>query len=310
MLDNPYYTLYLNDVFKLAQTLVIKVSSVAESINQLIRLKYGEDAVDNYNPYSWKYYMNLAGNYHSTDTIMKVRSLDTLEEIVFSRQNLLDHPSTKDAYGYGSRYCKQLMQKYPTQEALILGILYPCDIKKAIEAEDGSIIGYPKFLVEEQEITLIKELEFFIKRFMSRWDVPAFEINSRMYRVAHLSILYSLLVPKILNLRLLRCKTDEAHSFHIRMYLASYGKLDQYMDYMTLKQQLFLYRNIKYINHNAGQTTIFKWLIDRLLTDRKIPISEFIVRHQDTFNEEYQPNYLFRKKPINTQFYVPEKDYF
>lgn len=310
MLDNPYYTLYLNDVFKLAQTLVIKVSSVAESINQLIRLKYGEDAVDNYNPYSWKYYMNLAGNYHSTDTIMKVRSLDTLEEIVFSRQNLLDHPSTKDAYGYGSRYCKQLMQKYPTQEALILGILYPCDIKKAIEAEDGSIIGYPKFLVEEQEITLIKELEFFIKRFMSRWDVPAFEINSRMYRVAHLSILYSLLVPKILNLRLLRCKTDEAHSFHIRMYLASHGKLDQYMDYMTLKQQLFLYRNIKYINHNAGQTTIFKWLIDRLLTDRKIPISEFSVRHQDTFNEEYQPNYLFRKKPINTQFNVPEKDYF
>ena len=310
MLDNPYYKLYLNDIFKLAQTLVIKVSSVAESINQLIRLKYGEDSVDNYSPHTWKYYMNLAGIYHSTDTIMKVRSLDTLEEIVFSRQNLLEHPSTKDAYQYGSRYCKQLMQKYPTQERLILGILYPCDINKAIEAEDGEIINYPKNLVEEQEITLIKELSFFIKQYMSRWDVDAFNINNRSYKLANLSILYSLLVPKILNLRMLRCRTDEAHSFHIRMYLASHGRLDRYMDYMTLKQQLFLYRNIKYINHNAGQTTIFKWLIERLLTDRKIPISEFSVRHQDTFNENYQPNYLFRKKPINTQFNVPEKDYF
>ena len=47
----------------------------------------------------------------------------------------------------------------------------------------------------------------------------------------------------LLNLRLQNVK-HMAHGYHIKQY--SHNKLDIYYDYMTKKQQLFFYRNIKH----------------------------------------------------------------
>ena len=310
MIDDHYYRIYYTDCVKLAMTVVVKLNTTIDMINQLIKLKYGEESVDTNDPSSWKWYLNVSGEYHFSDTMMYVRSLDTQEEIPFTKWMLDEHPATREAYQFGTRYCRLLLEKYPEQETLIMGILYPADSQMALDAVDGDIISYPKELVESQEETLIEDLSTHIKNHLSRWRVEAFAYTHSLYLVSESAVLYTTLLPKILSLRVARCKTHEAHSFHIRMYLASHGRLDQYLPYMTLRQALFLYRNINYIEKHGGRLDTFYWLIERLLTERNIPISEFSIRHLDSFREDYRTNYLLRKKPINTQYNVPEKDFF
>ena len=56
MLTN-YYQLYIDSVFALAETLVIKSSYSAQSINNFIAIKHGRETVSD-DPYTWKYYFN------------------------------------------------------------------------------------------------------------------------------------------------------------------------------------------------------------------------------------------------------------
>lgn len=301
---------YLNNTFKLASTLTIKSQDSIDRINELLVLKYGTGAVINETPSSWKYYQNICGEYHYTDTMMRVVSIDTLQEIDFTKANLEIHTDTKMLYQYGTDYYNRLLEAYPDQEQLIIGILYPADMDTAINAEDGSILAYDKTLVEEHEETLLLELEQWIKRYLIRWHVRAFAHSDSLYATAQHAQLYLHLIPRILNLRLKRCKTPEAHTFHIKNYLASHGRLDRFLPYMTLKQKLFLYRNINYIERNVGKMDTFYWLIEKILSDRRIPIAEFSARYLGEFDEQYDPIYQFRKKPLNTPYNIPEKDYF
>lgn len=306
---NSFLQSYLEQNKKLVKTMVIKSSASAEVLNGYLKLKYGESSVDQYTPQSWKYYLNICGEYHPTDTLMTVTSLDTLEEIVFSKDNLAIHTATAEAYQYGTRYYYSLLNRYPDQEQLILGMLYPADMQQAVSAEEGTILSYPKELVEPQEQTLIVELQDFIKRFLIRWNVQAFGISDSLYNTAYHGVLYLTLLPKLLNLRLRRCHTEEVHSFHIREYLASNGGLEKYLPFMTLKQALFLYRNLRYLQGNVGKSNILETLIQKILTDRRIPIAEYSVRQLSEFDAQYYPKITARRKPINSQYNIGEKNY-
>lgn len=309
-MSTDYHQLYLDDTATLAKTMVIKSQASVELINEYVTLRYGSTAVDPNDLTSWKYYKNICGQYHATDKMMSVTSLDTLETIDFTVENLAIHTATATTYAYGSRYFYALLNTFPDQEQLILGVLYPASMATAIDAEDYTILAYPLDLVESQEITLMSELQEWLYRFKLRWDVQAFGVSDSLYPVAQHAILYLQLISKLLNLRVKRCKTNEAHSFHIRSYLASHCGLDRFFDYMTIKQALFLYRNIDYIEHNSGKTAIFSWLMDRLLTDRRIPLAGYQARLKGSFNAEYYPEYQFKKLPLNTAYNSPDKNYY
>ncbi len=308
-MSNNYYNLYIDNTFRLANTLSVKSTASADAVNSLITAAFGSSAVDPTKPETWKYYLNLCGEYHSSDVLMSITSLDTLEIITFTKENLSIHLATREAYQFGSSYYNELVNLYPTQVQLIKGILYPANMDDAVNKPDGSILSYQTDLVEEQEVTLISELEDWIMKFKFRWDVQAFGLSDTLYPAVHLGIMYLNLVPKILNLRLKRCKTNEAHSFHIRQYLASHNGLDRYLDFLTLKQALFLYRNIAYIEHHTGMQDTFDWMIDRLLTERMIPIGDYTMRHQG-FDPDLYPSVMFKRTQKNLSTNIPEKDTF
>lgn len=309
-MDSKFLQSYIDDSKKLAKTIVIKSSVAAESINSDIKLKNSSFIIDDLDPSSWKYYLNISGSYHTLDEPMVITSLDTLEEITFSKENLAIHTATAKAYQFDSRYYYSLVNKYPNQVQLILGILYPCDINIAISSKDGTILSYPKYLVEEQESTLLIDLEDYIIRMLERWYIPAFNITDNLYTASFYAILYLNIFIKILNLRLARVKSSEAHSFHIREYLASHDYLDVYIPYMTLKQKLWLYRNLNYLFKNTGKVEQFKTLVQKLLTDRRIPLSEFTVRQLGNFDDNYFPNLRIRRKPVNPEVNTADKKYF
>ena len=300
MLKSNYYSLYVDSVLRLAETIVIKSQITADAQNRELTDYFGADAVDPTDLTSWRYYRNLSGQYHPRDETMYVTSMDTLERIPFDRATLEIHRATKRGYAYGTRQYKELLSQYPKQERLILGILYPVDIHAAIKAPDYKILGYPSGLVEPNEYSLINKLQNWIDYYGHRWCNNQYAISDELYPAVSLGLMYTNLVPAIMTLRLEACKTSEAHSFHVRQYLASHGMLDVYVDQMTLRQSLFFYRNIAYIERNSGQTNIFEWLVEHIMTERNLPIAEYEMRHNHLKQpDELYPAVTFRRNPLN-----------
>jgi hypothetical protein len=304
---NSYYNLYIENVYSLAETISVKFEDAANALNLGVILKHGIDSVST-DPYSWKYYQNISGAYHFSDTRMMIISLDTLAEIEFNLTNLALHPGTKEAYQFGKRYYRELVQKYPDQESLILGILYPADITTAVESKDGTILTYPKNLVDSNEYTFIEKLQKWIYNYTDRWVNRQYAISDDLYTATYLGQFYLHLVPAIINIRLQACKTNEAHSFHIQQYLASHEMLDKYIESMTKEQCLFFYRNILYIERNSGKKDTFDWLVDNLMTKRALPLYEYTMKHdvskmlpsiRNGNSVNYYPEITFRKNPIN-----------
>ena len=298
-MSQNYYDLYIESVMQLAETLVIKSEYAASQINDRLSILYGA-TIDQNDQRTWKYYLNLAGEYHPTDPVITITSLDTLQTIVFNKTNLQSHTATKAAYAYGTRYYRELVTTYPDSEAFILGVLYPVDINKAIAAKDLTVIGYPAHLVEDNEMSLIENINEWVNMFDERWNNKQFALSDSYYVAALLGIIYSQLPAVIINLRLKACKTMQAHSYHVRQYLASHGGLDVYLSEMTRKQALFFYRNIRYIERNTGKKDTFDWLTEKVMTDRNLPLSEYTMRHDvQDIAETFVPKVTFRKTLLN-----------
>lgn len=298
---NNYRDVYIQNCLDLAATIVIKSTDVATAINNYLIAFYGDDAVDASDPTTWRYYKNLSGEYHSADTVMQVVSMDTLETIDFTKDNLAVHRATAKAYQYGTREYRALVAQYPRQEMLIRGVLYPVDIDEAVAADDFAILGgWPDGLVEANEYSFIQRLQTWVSRWHLRWFNRAYTATHNLYLTSHLGILYALLPQAIISLRKEVSKTNEAHSFHMREYLESHGRLGKYFDQLTTKQAILLCRNMRYLERHPGQRQVFSWLIDNVLTPRQIPLAEYTMRHDTTAQPgEVYPVPVFDRTALN-----------
>lgn len=74
-MSQAQYAIYRQKVLDLASTLVVKSKATAHAINQATQ-RAGFAFNDN-DPRTWKYYQNLAGQYHLSDKPMQVKSLDS-----------------------------------------------------------------------------------------------------------------------------------------------------------------------------------------------------------------------------------------
>lgn len=307
MLDS-YYEAYLKNTFRFASRINIKFGQISDRINDELVIAYGTDEVLPNDKTSWKYYMNMAGEYHPRNTMMYITSLDTLETIEFTKANLVTHTATAAKYLTDDYYYRTLLFNYPEQDLLIRGILYPVDKQLAIDARDGTILAYDTTLVEVQEIVFVPMLQKYLFDYFDRWDVRGYYYTDSLYPAAFLGVLYTLLVSKCHNIRLSQARTPYAHSYHIREYLNSHHGVGAYYDYLTLEQKLLLYRNALWIEKHAGKGHNLKDLIEYCLTKRFMNIGEFDVRQLSTFNPDGLNDYWLHKRPLNALANVPSKD--
>ena len=299
-MSNNSYDVYVDQTLSLVQSLVIKSEDGADGINKYLQGIYGVGMVDTTNPKSWKYYLNLSGQPHQVDVPMYVTSLDTLETIQFTRANLDEHLATARAYRFGTRYYRELITMYPSQELLINGILRPVAIDAAIAAKDGEVLYWDPVLVEENEYSLIQNINTWIAAYKLRNENKQFAISDDLYLTVSHAVMYMLMVPAVMEMRLKMCRTIEAHSFHVKQYLASHNGLDKYFDFMTVRQRLFLYRNINYIQRHAGSNETLLLLVEKILTARNIPISFYTMRHNvKDLLTTLDVDVTLRKKPLN-----------
>ncbi len=306
MTDN-IQQIYIDKVLQLVGTIRIKSEATAAGLNKELTDYHGADTVDTLDPTTWRYYRNLAGEYHDFDEPMYITSMDTLENILFSKENLTIHRATYRAYQYGTRQYRELTTRYPNQTALILGILYPVDIDAAIAAQDGEILGWPEELVEENEYSFIYKLQDWIYGYKSRWHNAAFNLSDELYETVNYGMMALFMIPAIMNIRLAACKTNEVHSYHLMQFLSSHGVTD--VELLTKEQMLWLYRNMPYIERNSGQRDTFDWVVDNILTKRKIPLAKFTMQHDVSAQpEELYSTPMFRRTPLNLGYNVAGQD--
>lgn len=299
--NSSRFSLYEADMLKLLGSLTIKCHQIALNMNTYL-LEEMYTVGDN--PNTWKYYKHIAGEYHESDELMTIVSMDTLETIEFNKAVLKEHKSTQREYRYGSPYYNALVARFPKQENLIKGILNPIDIETAISAEDGTILRYDNRFVEKAETNLIPMLQSRINNYFKRRNNTAYNETDDLFLTAWLSGLYSKIIGWVINIRLSNIFTGNVHSFHIWARLASYGAMDKHREYLTDKQKLYLYRNIDWLMDEAGKNSTFDILVDKFMTDRALPTYTYNMRHNlaplvSEDNKSIYPEIALVKEALN-----------
>ena len=303
-MDLNQYQIYEKDTIDLAKSITIHVEEVSLAINQ--ELKELGYSVDDLDPSSWKYYMNLNGEYHESDPDpFLITSKDTLQIIEFTKENLEEHPVTATSFKLGSDDYLTLVSRNPESEMLIRGIVSPVDYNTSIGSENYTVLDYDKSLVERSENTLIGELQERIFGYFHNHHNKAYCVTDNLYLTANLAILFQQLPSMILNIRLKNCLTSEAHSFHVWAHLASYGRLDRWRGDLDYYQERYLYRNIRWINDDAGETEIFNDLTQVLLSRKGMPLYGYDMRHIiDKLPDTIDPEVLATRYRIDQELNV------
>lgn len=257
------FQLYFQNTSALVQSLTIKYDIQNQLLNTY--MKSAGYTVDDDDPSTWKYNMNLAGLYHSTDAAMTVRSLDTKEEISFDKETLEDHPRTLLYYSQGQDGYSLLVNEYPNQEILIKGITESLSLDDIVNADNLSILHYSSDYVYSNELTLIQRVQSWINIYYQRNFNSDWCATNPYYALNFLGGMGQLLIPIFMIIRADLAGTEEASQFEIWSELSGHFGLDAYKPYLTLAQSIWLYRNIVNIRKNMGQQDILVELYENLL---------------------------------------------
>ncbi len=214
------------------------------------------------------------------DEVMYITSLDTQTTIPFTKENLHAkfalaagrdensvHKKTLANYKLPSRYYTLLCEKYPKQVDLIKAIVYPIDdLESAIAADNYTALSYDDSLLDANErVSLISRMKGLLDIIRYRWDVKEYQYEEH-YAMVVWGMIWNLLITHLRAQRFVNIRTPDAHSQHIWEYLNSHG-LGKYRGYLSSSQEMFLYRNLRFILANRGKQSTLNLLIDELLNE-------------------------------------------
>lgn len=289
--------LYIKEPIDFLRTVTLKNSLFADHIlYKDVQLEYQDILPDALNPY----YRHMCGEYildgdttvvngkeipnkdiyKRLDTMMYITSLDTQEQVPFTKEMLNKHPKTASMYRIPGTYYSKLSEKYPQYTDLIKSIVYPINsVEDAVAADNLTILQYDENLLKSNERSSILEaLNKTLTMIRERWTVREFTYED-MFAVVHQGIIWQLLYLTIFAQRILNIRTSKVHEFHIWNYLTSKG-LGDYRDVLSLNQALFFYRNINYLLQNKGTQKNFSILIGSLLKPLNVALySKSIVQN-------------------------------
>lgn len=307
---NLDYTIYKQENLRFARTVILHSTRSAEIINEHMSLQ-GYTSLPQ-DKRTWKYYMNLAGVYHGSNRLMRVRSLDNDEMIDFTAENMRIHIATARSYQYGSEYYKELLAQFPDQQLLIRGILNPIPYEVSTTAKEYQIIWYEEELILEGEDNVIPRLQEWIYTFVKQNEHQNYiNLTDNLMHPFFFGAIMMHLPTRLMMIRNQNIGTNYVHDFHVWSHLGSHAGLERYKPYLTRKQVLWLYRNIVYLLRNPGKRYQFDRLMDNLLTERSIPIAAYNAQHSTLeLLENVKAGVRFKRELLNMQEMISDDAYF
>lgn len=285
----------------------------------------------------YKYNLNLSGQYHIVDMedlkeqtghpYMTITLLgnEGSYEVDFTKELLENNPSVANEFRYGSYYYNNLVSRYPALESLILGILYPVKLEIVTGAKNGEILyagGYIKDylpdseltgfvptmqvtsngIIEKQEMNVIPQLQKWIDKYLRRWTNPEYALTDDLYVAASISVMFMQIPSVIMNIRLENCNTIYAHSFHLKQYFESHGRLGHIVENLPIEAVLWLYRNTQFYEYNLGKELTLKDIVKNVFTPAEIPLTGYDTTHNTGYMpDNILPNPALVKDVLNFQ---------
>lgn len=268
---------YIKDTISFTNSLIIKFSGTAISINKGLETILGEQ-IDNADKYTHKYYLNLSGVKHHTNNDVKIKLLEDDLEYSLTKELLNNNLSTKNKLLEFKSYYKDLITKYPDDIDYIRGCILPVDIDDAINANDGTILSYSNHYIKYNELPLIRELNEYTQSFFTRWYIPEYLITDELYAASVVGSLITTIPSFILNARLKRVKTNEVHDFHLEHYFRS--KLDIWEEVSILKREtiIWLYMNLDVIVKHIGKEETITTIANKVLDTNGVGIGVYVLK--------------------------------
>lgn len=298
---------YHRQIYDFLRTVTIKYAPISDYINSnlLERGLY----VNDQDPTSWKYYINMVGDYHFSDTPMYIYSVDTQSQILFSKENMVLHPRTRSLYVPGGSYHKRICDQYPNQVDLIKSILFPVeDLTKAITSPDLTILNYSSgYLEPYEENPLVEGLKAFLEINKERWYFEFLD-DEPYFHITFFGGLWTKMAAFLLTEREYFIQTPYVHSWHIWNKLRDTG-IDDYSDILNREKSMMLYQNSDYLKTNAGKMSNLVILVNRLLDDFGVSIyARRVVQESETGADNFQltPQLQAIRIPTNNKSSVTE----
>lgn len=302
--NNSFYVeSYILETINLTKSIVIKNHQEAKLYNDYLIAQYPGYNVPS-DVKEWRYYQHLAGKYHSTDTTIRITSVDNGTTINLTKEALIVHKKTKAELLKFDLLYDDIVKKYPEQKLLVRSIIASpiyTDLDKITKLPDYSIVAYDKTLIEENEHDVIPSLQERINNYKHIWLIPYYQNSDNLFLASQYHILYNFLVTSILAVRLENAKTMSAHSFHIRLYLASHFNLDKYQIFLTRRQQLYLYRNLLYFANRSGQNHVFRTLINELFNEHNVSVVSYVFHQRNALDSQMRTEYVYNQQLLNSK---------
>lgn len=302
--NNSFYLeSYILDTVNLTKSIVVKNHQEAKLYNDYLSVLYPGYAPES-DLKEWRYYRHLAGLYHTSDSTMFITSVDNGATITLTKETLFIHKKTKAELLKFDLLYDDLIKKYPQQQLLIRSIITTpvyTDLDKVIKLPDFSIVAYDKKLIEENEHDVIPSLQERINNYKHIWLIPYYQNSDNLFLASQYLILYNYILTSILAIRLENAKTMSAHSFHIRLYLASHFNLDKYQIFLTRRQQLYLYRNLLYFANHTGKNHIFRTLINELFNEHNVSVVSYVFHQTNSLDSEMRTEYVYNQELLNSK---------
>lgn len=262
----------IKDIFIISKSIRFKFNILALHINRDIQERYGVPTPDDKR--EWKYYLNLTGQKHFTNTDVQIKVLETGRVESLTKELLNQYNYTKTELLKNTSMYTELISTHPDDLEYILGCLYPVDMDVALNAVDGDILTYNPTYIESNE-NIIPELEIWIKNILARWCNPGFYIIEDLYPAAILGVIYSNMSGKILNIRLENIGTSRVCEYFLELFFNSNLYLWKDTKYLNKDSVFWLYRNLEYLIKHVGKKATLDSIVENVFQKNGIGIGTY-----------------------------------
>ena len=262
---------YLTELKSLVRSIVLKSSHQAEAINKNIINTYGINYVSN-DYKTWRYYLNLNGQYHFTNEEMEVHVLETNTTMPLTKELLAKFKKTREELSRCQINYKKLVKRYPNNELLIKGMINPVEMEEAYNAKDGVLLSYSKIYADINDVGVLRKLSKYTESIYYRWFNP-FYIEMEEFSIqTFLAYLYSNLYTKIDLIRMENIHTHKVHPYHMEYFFRSHLDIDT--RYLNKKSKMWLYQNLRAVMTNNGKSETFKQILDNVITPNEVGVGK------------------------------------
>ena len=198
--------------------------------------------------------------------------------IVLTRDAINAHPVTKMQYLGDMKRISMLIDRHILSSDYIKNCFYGIDITfnyvGNVDFKPFELLNYGSDILEPyEEDSIIDEVRVFLEQVRNRWVVSNYMQLELYAHDVFNSILWTVLPIVMIKKRIDNLHTARIHSSLLWEYLIGCG-LGDYRDVLTRDQQLFLYKNIKYLLYNRGTSKTLRILADNLLSPYSISLNE------------------------------------